>query len=158
MTRYNNAVKAKIKTMKWFCQFSNFFISLSPKLFPLLGPWFFFVLTKCSRIHLLEVFRRYIWKFVEKICKMFYSVCTKHKNYNTNPWRQPCAYTLSGHWQWLITAVIVLGEYSSVFKMEASFPFPFLSCSFGKKFKEEYFQQNFYLFTDHQSYDKLSFV
>ena len=58
----------------------------------------------------------------------------------------------------MLTSVIVLGEHSSVFEMEQAFLFPFLSCSSEQKFKEEYFQQNFYLFTDHQSYDKFSFV
>ena len=52
----------------------------------------------------------------------------------------------------------MLGEHSSVFEMEQAFLFPFLSCSSEQKFKEEYFEQNFYLFTDHKSYDKFSFV
>ena len=43
-------------------------------------------------------------------------------------------------------------------KWKQAFFFNFRSCSSEQKFKEESFEPNCYLFTDHQSCDRFSFV
>lgn len=43
-------------------------------------------------------------------------------------------------------------------KWKQAFLFNFISCSSEQKFKEESFEPNCYLFIDHKSYDRFSFV
>ena len=71
--------------------------------------------------------------------------------------------TMRLHFEWPL-AVADYSSHSARWILRCIWNGSKLSFSFSivfiwkKKFKEEHFQQNFYLFTDHQSYDKFSFV